>query len=139
MVVAITHISRNGYYKYNNNYYYRDSNIWYKYDNNNDYYIVNKSDDESNIIIEKEYIFDETKGKWQRDYNVPDELEENYKDFFVSKKYDSSYGIENFEDSSCYKEKTSSSSRHDSDYDSDYDWSSSDSWDSSYTDFDSDW
>ena len=47
-----------------------------------------------------------------------------------------SYGIDDFEDSIYYEEPTSSYS---SDYDSDYDWDSGSSWDSDYTDWDSDW
>ena len=66
---------------------------------------------------------------------VPKELEDNHSTYYRSSNYDYSYDIDNFEYSGYYEEPTSSSSS--SDYDSD--WDSGSSWDSSYTDWDSDW
>ena len=104
-----------GYYKYSGNYYYYQNGSWYKY---NDV------------------------GNW-RYTTVSQYLEENYSDYYSSYSYMSSYGIDEFEDSIYYKKpttSTSSSSSHSSyDYDDDWDWDSGSSWDSDYTDWDSDW
>jgi len=93
-----------GYYRYNDSYYYYQSGSWYLYD----YY----------------YGWDKV--------TAPEELKENYKEYYDTSAYDYSYGIDRFEDSSYYVEPSSSS-------DSSSDWSSSDSWDSGSTDWSSDW
>lgn len=109
MVIAIaTADGGRGYYKYNNNYYYRQSGSWYIYD----YY----------------------GGSWEKPTYIPEELRDNYSDYYESSRYSSSYGIDDFKDSSYYVAPS-----HDSDWDSSSTWSSSDSWDSGGTDWDSDW
>ncbi len=96
---------------------------YYKY--NNDYYYYQSG---------SWYRYNES-GGWGNT-NVPQVLEEDYSDYYRSYNYMYSYGIDDFEDSIYYEEPTSSYS---SDYDSDYDWDSGSSWDSDYTDWDSDW
>lgn len=100
-----------GYYRYQNNAYYYRNNDWYFYN--------------SGV------------SGWERAYDVPEALEENYGDYFESEYYDSAYAWDEFYyDSGGYD---SWSSDWDSDYD-DYDWDSDyDSWDSSDSDWDSDW
>ena len=90
-----------GYYQYDNHYYYYQTGSWYKY---NEYYGWSYS-------------------------KAPEELREHRSDYFCADSYESSYGIDRFEDSTYYEETSSSDS----------DWSSSDSWDSSSTDWSSDW
>ena len=76
------------------------------------------------------YLYDYYYG-WDRT-TAPSELKSNYKEYYDDSAYDYKYGIDRFEDSSYYVEPSSSS-------DSSSDWSSSDSWDSGSTDWDSDW
>lgn len=77
------------------------------------------------------YMYDDHYG-WTST-TAPSELEENYRDY---KSSDFPY-YNKFEDSKYYEEPTYTYS--DSGSDDDYSWSSSDSWDSSSTDWDSDW
>lgn len=100
-----------GYYKYNNNYYYCQYGKWYEYD--------------------------DSRG-WRHSV-VPDELDDNYKDYYWSSTYYSNYGIDDFEDSIYYQAPSTSSSSSSSDWDSSSSWDSDSSWDSSSTDWDSDW
>ena len=90
-----------GYYKYQNHVYYHIRNDWYIY---NDF------------------------GSWDRWYDVDDGWEQTIRDYHLSTTYDSSYGADDFMNSSYYD---------------DYDWDSSsstyDSWDSFDTDWSSDW
>ena len=102
---------RRGYYRYDDRPYYYYRGDWYGYNNYGDWYEID---------------------------NVDPYLEENYSDYYVSKDYDSGYGVSDFEDSDYW------TGYADSYYDSDddYDWDSGsdwDSWDSSDTDWDSDW
>lgn len=111
---------RRGYYSYNDDYYYYQSGSWYMYDDEYDCW----------------------------DYTVvPDTFRDDCSDYYSSSYYNYSYGISDFEDSIYYESSSSSSDDYDSDYDSsydydydsDYDWDSSSSWDSDYSDWDSDW
>ena len=119
-----------GYYNYNNEYYYYQNGSWYKYNR------YNKKDRDKS---------------WIRT-TAPEILQHDYSDYYSSYDYMSSYEIDNFEYSAYYNPSTTTSSffsssssswSDDSYYDSgsdwDYDWDSSSSWDSSYTDWDSDW
>ena len=104
-----------GYYSYNDSYYYYQSGTWYEYDDYNG---------------------------WYESY-APDDLKDNYSDYYESNHYYSSYGIDDFSSTDYYEAPSSSSSSSDSDWDSDWDsgssWDSSSSWDSGSTDWDSDW
>ena len=64
----------------------------------------------------------------------PTELEDDYRDYYSGSSYRSEYGTDDFYNSGYYQEDTSSSSDDD-----DWDWDSGDDWDSSSTDWDSDW
>lgn len=64
--------------------------------------------------------------------SIPYELEANSNEYRINSSSDYWSPDYSFKDSDCYSEHYSSS-------DSDYDWSSSDSWDSGSSDFDSDW
>lgn len=90
-----------GYYRYNGDtYYYHDSN-WYRYDDYNDW----------------DYV------------DAPDELSDNYNDYYESGSYSSEYGVTDIENTSWADS-----------WDDDSDWDSSDSWDSDGgTDWGSDW
>ena len=108
---------RRGYYTYNDDYYYYQSGSWYVYDDEYDCW----------------------------DYTiVSDTFRDDCSDYYNSSYYSYSYGISDFEDSIYYDPPSSSSSSYDYDYDYDdddydYDWDSSSSWDSDYSDWDSDW
>ena len=108
-----------GYYSYQDNTYYYQNHGWYLY----------------NVLS----------NSWEQTYDVPEALEKNYDDYYESETYDSRYAMSNFSDSSYYEEDSgflsdlfdSGSSYDDYDWDSGGDsWSS---WDSSDTDWDSDW
>ncbi len=100
-----------GYYNYNDSYYYYQNGSWYNYGSN--YWIKT---------------------------TAPEELKKNYRNYYDSYSYSSSYGVGDFSDSIYYQEpSSSSSSSSSSSYDSSSSWSSSDSWDSGSTDWDSDW
>lgn len=108
-----------GYYHYQDEYYYYYDDDW--------------------------YIYDSGSANWL-ETTIDDALEDNYDSYFSSYSYDSSYDAYDFKDSSYYEEPDyssdddwSSSSWDDDDWDSDYDWDSGSDWDSSYTDWDSDW
>lgn len=101
-----------GYYNYGNSTYYHSShNNWYIW-NNDDWYST----------------------------SVPDELNDNYDNYYESSgyTYDVEYG--DFYSSESYQNEVESYT-NDDDWDSDWDssWDSSDSWDSSWDDWDSDW
>ncbi|MCQ2537941.1 MAG: zinc ribbon domain-containing protein [Lachnospiraceae bacterium] len=101
-----------GYYTYNDNKYYYQNSKWYVYDAIRD-------------------IWDST--------SVDDYLEDNYRDYYDSDSYSSSYGNAHFEDSDWYEAPSSNDSWSSSDWDSgswDYDYGS---WDSGGSDWDSDW
>ncbi|MGN1299469.1 MAG: hypothetical protein ACI4UE_05780 [Candidatus Scatovivens sp.] len=93
------------------------------YNYNNDYYYYQNG---------SWYKYDDY-GSWGYT-TAPQLLKENYSDYYNSYDYSYSYGISNFENSLYYEEPTSYSSSS-----SDYDWDSGSSWDSDYTDWDSDW
>lgn len=88
------------------------------------------------------YQYEDYEG-WYK-VSPPKELKKKHKLYYISSDYSSTYyhsnykqypySIDRFEDSRYYREPSSSSSSSD-----DYSWSSSDSWDSSSTDWDSDW
>lgn len=71
------------------------------------------------------YIYDSVLRSWSQ-WDVKEDWTEEPKDYYVSWKYDDSYGVEDFKDSEYYKESSSSGS----------DYSS---WDSNDTNWDSDW
>ncbi|MCR5664106.1 MAG: zinc ribbon domain-containing protein [Oscillospiraceae bacterium] len=80
------------------------------------------------------YYYDDSLYDWILYNSVDQELRDNYGDYFESSDYSSSYGASDFSDTDYYQESDSSSDWDDSDWDSDYD-----SWDSSDTDWGSDW
>ena len=105
-----------GYYNYNGDPYYYAGGAWYTPDDD---------------------------GGWERTYNAPDRLEENYKDYFEAKDYDdldSDYAddIEEYptEANSYDNDDDSWNDSNWDDDDWDYDWGDYDSYDS---DWDSDW
>lgn len=90
----------NGYYKYNGDTYYYHSN-WYRYSDYSGWDMV----------------------------DAPDELDENYKEYYKSSYYSSDIDATNIENTDWAAS-----------WDDDSDWDSSDSWDSGGgTDWDSDW
>lgn len=102
---------KRGYYNFDNEYYYYQNGSWYKYNDKDWGYTT-----------------------------IPQLLKDNYSNYYISYDYMYSYKIDKFENTSYYKKPTSSSSSdYDSGYDYDYDWDSGSSWDSGYTDWDSDW
>ena len=120
-VSMINAIPNRGYYDYGGTQYYYQNSNWYRYD-----------DDASD---------------WVPESTPPEDLPDNYGDYWEGSSYDSSYGGSDFSDSEWYQEP-SSSNDDDDDSDSswnsgwdddDWDWDSSDSWDSGSTDWDSDW
>lgn len=110
MWIYTSKLPSRGYYLYNDNYYYYQNGSWYQYKNSSGW----------------------------RNSNVPSHLKDNCSDYYKSNYYYSSYGIDDFSDS-IYYEPPSSSSSSSYDDDDDYDWDSGSSWDSSSTDWDSDW
>lgn len=104
-----------GYYAYTaedaliEDYYYLGGS-WYYFDNGQEY---------------NDYTWHKTK--------VPSELSKNWEQYYQGKDYSETYGVSDFMDTTYYTDYESS---HDSDS---YDWGSTDSWDSGYTDFSSDW
>ncbi len=103
----------NGYYQYDSAILYNYQGDWFYWDDN----------------------------EWERygyfdDSTIPDAIESNYDEYYMSKDWNNSYYVGDWDDSSYYDYYHSSS---DSDSDSDYDWGSDDSWDSGGTDWDSDW
>lgn len=74
---------KRGYYLYDDDYYYYQNGSWYEYD---DY------------------------SGWGRAYSVPKDLKDNDSDYYESNYYYSTYGIDDFRDSSYYEETSSSSS-----------------------------
>ena len=129
-----------GYYDYNgSNYYYaEEDDNWYSYQN----------------------------GQWSYVPNVPSGLFNNSGSYYSGSTYNSNYYFDDFDDynggffsenydpdysfsqgsqwdssssSSQWDSSSSSSSWSSNDDDDDWDWGGSDSWDSGYTDWDSDW
>lgn len=78
------------------------------------------------------YEYDRYRG-WNSTY-IPTDFKDNYKDYYQSYNYNNYYDINSFESSSYYEEPSSSSSDSDDSF-----WDDDDSWDSSSTDWDSDW
>lgn len=106
LFIASTYtVSGEGYYQYNENYYYYIGS-WYQYED----------------------------GSWNKinDSNIITILEENRKDYFVSKEYNSDYNIGEFPRKSYERDYYNDTSTSDG-------WDSSSSWDSSYTNWGSDW
>ena len=109
---------KKGYYEYKGTPYYYTGGAWYT-----------PGDD----------------GEWERDYNAPDRLEENYNDYFEAKDYSSldsdyageveEYPTEAYSNDSYDNDDSWNDSNWDDD-DWDYDYDSYDSYDS---DWDSDW
>lgn len=112
------HNRDNGYYVYQTDTYYRQGDDWYRFDDDLYYWIPTA---------------------------VDSLLEDNYRDYYAGEDWSSSYGVEDFSDSSYYEDYGSydgSYDSSDSSWDDDYDWdwdSDYDSWDSDSTDWDSDW
>lgn len=103
----------NGYYVYQDDTYYRQGNDLYLYDDDLLYWVPAM---------------------------VDEELADNYSSYYEGADYSSSYGAEDFSDSSYYEESGYSSSSSDWDDDHDWDWDDDfDSWDSGSMDWDSDW
>ena len=116
-----------GYYNYDGGTYYhtQQDDSWYSYDN----------------------------GSWSPIQNIPGVIIQSGSDYFSGSgyHYSSSYGVpyySDFAESEYYDDyadswepssSSSSSSWSSNDDDDDWDWSSSDSWDSGYSDWDSDW
>lgn len=108
-----------GYYRYQDDTYYYQNHGW--------------------------YFYNALSNDWEQTRDVPMALEEDYDDYYQSETYDSRYALSDFTDSSYYEEDSDFFSDlfdSDSTYD-DYDWDSGgdswSSWDSSDTDWDSDW
>ena len=109
---------KKGYYEYNGTPYYYTGGAWYTPDDD---------------------------GEWERDYDAPDRLEENYNDYFEAKDYSSldsdyageveEYPTEAYSNDSYDNDDSWNDSNWDDD-DWDYDYDSYDSYDS---DWDSDW
>lgn len=111
---------RRGYYEYNDTDYYYYDNDWYS--------------------------FDPYAGIWLPEQELDPAFAEDPSAYYRSYSYDDSYGTEDFEDSEYYYDSSYDSDSYDDSYDSDYDdydWDSGsdswDSWDSSDTDWGSDW
>ena len=106
-----------GYYDYKGTPYYYNGSGWYTTDDD---------------------------GEWERTYDAPDRLEENYRDYFEAKDYDdldSNYAddIEEYETEAYSYDNDNDDSWNDSNWDDDdwdYDYGDYDSYDS---DWDSDW
>ena len=106
-----------GYYDYKGTPYYYTGGAWYTPDDD---------------------------GNWERDYNTPDSLEENYKDYYEARDYsdlDSDYAddIEEYQTEAYSNYDNDNDSWNDSNWDDDdwdYDYDDYDSYDS---DWDSDW
>ena len=119
-VLAFDHSPSKGYYNYSGTTYYNisgDSDTgWYFYDSYDDWTPIDAS-------------------------SVPIEIKEtpSADDFFYTPDWDSETQITDFESTEIYQEYQESNSYSNSDDSSDYDWDSGDSWDSDYTDWDSDW
>ncbi|RKM62206.1 hypothetical protein D6855_01935 [Butyrivibrio sp. CB08] len=103
----------NGYYQYDSAILYNYQGDWFYWDDNE---------------WERYGYFDDT--------TIPTAIESNYDEYYMSKDWNNSYYVGDWDDSSYYDYYHSTS---DSDSDSDYDWGSDDSWDSGGTDWDSDW
>ena len=77
------------------------------------------------------YTYDSGSGWLPVILDTGSELMTNDDDYWLGSSYDSGYDASDFSDSSFYVEEDHS--------DSDWDWDSGDSWDSDFTDWDSDW
>ena len=117
MILLAIKLPKQGYYSYNNEYYYYQNLGWYQYDDYNSW----------------EHIV------------APEDLKENHSIYYSSYNYNYLYDIDRFEDSIYYDDPETYNDYDDDDYDydygddDDYDWNSGSSWDSDYTDWDSDW
>jgi hypothetical protein len=118
MIVTDYNSPNRGYYDYQGTPYYYSGGAWYTPDDN---------------------------GEWERTYNAPDRLEENYKDYFEAKDYrdlDADYAddIEEYQtEEYSYDNDDDDDSWNDSNWDDDdwdYDYDDYDYYDS---DWDSDW
>ena len=103
-----------GYYDYNGDAFYYAAGAWYTADDD---------------------------GVWERTYDVPDTLEENYKDYFEAKDYSDldADNVEEYQTEAYSYDNDNNDSWNDNNWDDndwDYDYDSYDSYDS---DWDSDW
>ena len=120
LVMIFDHSPSKGYYNYGGNTYYNisgDSDSgWYYYDSYDDWTPIDAS-------------------------SVPAEIKEtpSANDFFYTPDWDSETQITDFESTEMYQEYQEANTYSSSDDSSDYDWGSSDSWDSDFTDWGSDW
>ena len=100
-----------GYYDYKGTPYYYSGGAWYTPDDD---------------------------GNWERDYNAPDILEENYRDYFEAKDY---YDLDSDFADDIEEYQTEAYSGNDNNYDDDDSWNDSnwddDDWDYDYDDYDS--
>ena len=108
-VFAMFRGNHNGYYTYGPTHYYNLDGTWYYYAS--DY------------------------GNWYESYDTPEDLVDNYKDYYDGDSWDSSYGTTDFTRTDYYSDWEDDNNDSSSDSSG---WSSSD-WDSSSTDWDSDW
>lgn len=104
-----------GYYTYNSKPYYHSSYSWYVW-----------NDDE-----------------WVKTY-VPEELKDNYDEYYDSHSWNSESSYDSFYNSNAYTAELESrqaeeSYYNDDDWDNDTDWDTDWDWDDSYDDWDSDW
>lgn len=98
-------------------------NGYYSYE---DTYYYNQNDDW--------YYFDDADSDWVPT-TAPSTLSDHYTEYFDSSSYSDSQAPADFSDSAYYVEPD-----YDEDWDDDdWNWSSNDSWDSDFTDWDSDW
>lgn len=108
LVLSACFSKSNGYYRYGGDYYYYSHNTWFVY----------------------------YPSGWTTCYDVPYDLEDNWRDYYQNSTYDPAYAAESFTSSDYYRDYIKDQWDAQDERDS---WSSSDSWDSGGTDFDSDW
>ncbi len=112
-IVSVVRSPNRGYYTYRDDTYYYQDGYWYAYNTD--------------------------KEQWEHNYAVPDELEDNYREYFDGTAYDEGIEATDFTQSGYFQE--------DNDYDDDdydaFDWGDDDDdwddWDAGDTDWDTDW
>ena len=106
LFTGLTGKPKKGYYNFENNYYYYQSNVWYKYETS-----------------------------WVKLDAKPEALDKDNKTYFINSEYNSSFGIQRFEDSIYYvapKEENEVNNTNTN-------WTSNESWNSNSTNTSSDW
>lgn len=120
LVMIFDHNPSKGYYNYSGTTYYNiagDSDTgWYYYDSDSDWTPVDAS-------------------------SVPAPIREtpSANDFYYTPDWDSETQITDFESTEIYQEYQAANSYSNNDDNSDYNWDSNDSWDSDFSDWNSDW